>query len=37
LARRVLQQEKGEENYKNWAEGVRARAYVEIRNAPEKG
>lgn len=37
LARRALQQEKGEENYKNWAEGVRARAYVEIRNAPENG
>ena len=35
LARRALQQEKGEENYKNWAEGVRARAFVELRAAPE--
>ena len=35
LVRRALQQEKGEENYKNWAEGVRARAFVELRAAPE--
>ena len=35
LARRALQQEKGEENYKTWAEGVRARAFVELRPAPE--
>jgi peptidyl-prolyl cis-trans isomerase SurA len=35
LARRSLQQERGEENYKNWAEGVRARAFVELRAAPE--
>ena len=35
LARRALQQEKGEENYQNWAEGVRARAYIELRAAPD--
>jgi peptidyl-prolyl cis-trans isomerase SurA len=37
LARRALQQEKGEENYRNWAEGVRTRAYIEMRQAPENG
>lgn len=37
LARRTLQQERGEENYKNWAEGVRARAYIELRPAPDQG
>jgi len=35
LARRALQQKKGEDAYRQWAEDVRARAFIEMRPAPD--